>query len=223
MSEDHTFTTATGPDIDNDGVPDELDPDDDNDGMPDDWEHLYGFDPLVNDSGEDVDNDNLTNLEEYSAGTNPTVADTDGDGWNDGEELYKYYTSPIDIDTDGDGYPEGKDMYPLDPYRWKAEEIHFDSDSDGIPDWWEIRYGLNPNVADAHLDFDDDNYTNLEEYEADTNPTDPKSYPDQKVAAPPPEEFGPRIEYVSVILGIIIGIAVGVVIILLIKRGRSLE
>ncbi len=52
-------------------------------------------------------------------------------------------------------------------------EIHrpadFDTDQDGLPDWWEVRYGLNPHSpagadADANGDLDDDGYTNLESY-----------------------------------------------------------
>lgn len=40
-----------------------------------------------------------------------------------------------------------------------------DTDSDGIPDIWELKYGLNPNdPSDAAQDPDGDNYTNLEEY-----------------------------------------------------------
>ncbi|MCK5561506.1 MAG: PQQ-binding-like beta-propeller repeat protein, partial [Thermoplasmata archaeon] len=40
-----------------------------------------------------------------------------------------------------------------------------DSDSDGIPDIWELKYGLDPNdPSDAAQDPDGDNYTNLEEY-----------------------------------------------------------
>src|ERR1043166_6975594 len=47
-----------------------------------------------------------------------------------------------------------------------------DSDGDGIPDSWEIAYGLNPtNAADADLDFDSDGMKNLQEYLAGTNPT----------------------------------------------------
>ena len=45
-----------------------------------------------------------------------------------------------------------------------------DADKDGLPDWWETLYGLNPNVADSHVDSDGDGRTNLEEYNAGTNP-----------------------------------------------------
>lgn len=45
-----------------------------------------------------------------------------------------------------------------------------DSDSDGIPDWWEKEYNLNPFVNDANLDPDDDGITNLQEFIGGTNP-----------------------------------------------------
>ena len=52
-----------------------------------------------------------------------------------------------------------------------------DADNDGMPDWWEIQYGLNPFVDDANDDLDGDGFTNLEEYEEETIPNDPNSFP----------------------------------------------
>lgn len=50
-----------------------------------------------------------------------------------------------------------------------------DSDGDGLPDWWETLYGLDPNSdrgADgAYGDGDRDGLTNIAEYLADTDPT----------------------------------------------------
>ena len=46
-----------------------------------------------------------------------------------------------------------------------------DTDLDGIPDGWELYYGLNRNVADPNLDTDGDGMSNLMEYIAHTNPT----------------------------------------------------
>lgn len=45
----------------------------------------------------------------------------------------------------------------------------FDTDKDGLPDWWETMFGLNPNslegdFSDANADDDEDGFTNLEEY-----------------------------------------------------------
>ena len=48
-----------------------------------------------------------------------------------------------------------------------------DSDGDGMPDAWEIEYGLDPYVDDAEMDSDGDGTTNLEEYEMGTDPNSP--------------------------------------------------
>ncbi len=50
-----------------------------------------------------------------------------------------------------------------------------DTDGDGIPDGWELFYGLNRNVADASLDTDGDGLDNLREFIAHTNPLSPNS------------------------------------------------
>lgn len=47
-----------------------------------------------------------------------------------------------------------------------------DTDGDGMPDWWEIKYGFNMrDSADAALDTDGDGLTNLDESHAGTDPT----------------------------------------------------
>ena len=68
-----------------------------------------------------------------------------------GNDSYKYgiITDPRQMG----GYPE----YHGTP--------RVDSDSDGMPDAWEKKYGLNPNDAsDASLDCNGDGYTNIEKY-----------------------------------------------------------
>jgi hypothetical protein len=49
-----------------------------------------------------------------------------------------------------------------------------DTDGDGIPDWWENQYGLNP-FDPSDIDSDGDGETNLAEYRSHTNPLDPSS------------------------------------------------
>jgi fibronectin-binding autotransporter adhesin len=46
-----------------------------------------------------------------------------------------------------------------------------DSDADGMPDYWELIYGFNPsNGADADADADGDGMSNVQEYQAGTDP-----------------------------------------------------
>ncbi len=46
-----------------------------------------------------------------------------------------------------------------------------DIDCDGMPNWWEERFGFNPkDPSDAEHDQDGDGYTNLEEYNSGDNP-----------------------------------------------------
>jgi len=53
---------------------------------------------------------------------------------------------------------------------WITQDVN-DSDNDGMPDWWEEKYGLNPeDPADVNGNIDGDEYTNLKEYKIGTNP-----------------------------------------------------
>lgn len=52
-----------------------------------------------------------------------------------------------------------------------------DNDRDGLPDNWEVVYNLDTNnAADASLDLDLDTMSNLAEYIAGTDPSDPNSF-----------------------------------------------
>jgi hypothetical protein len=53
---------------------------------------------------------------------------------------------------------------------WITSDLK-DKDDDGMPDWWEERYNLDPeDPNDAKSDPDDDGLTNLDEYKIDNNP-----------------------------------------------------
>jgi hypothetical protein len=48
--------------------------------------------------------------------------------------------------------------------------LDFDSDGDGMPDWWEEEKGLDKDLDDADRDYDGDLLTNLVEFDLGTNP-----------------------------------------------------
>ncbi len=55
--------------------------------------------------------------------------------------------------------------------EYKGGPAPIDSDSDGMPDDWEKRYGLNPfDPSDANGDLNGDGYTNIEKYINGINP-----------------------------------------------------
>ena len=65
------------------------------------------------------------------------------------------YYGIIDRETDAGGYED---------YPEEARADDFDTDQDGMPDWWEYVKGLNVDYADNNSDDDGDGYTALEEY-----------------------------------------------------------
>ena len=54
-----------------------------------------------------------------------------------------------------------------------------DYDNDGMPDEWEVGFGLDPLTDNANEDSDDDGYSDLEEYLGGSDPKDPGSTPGQ--------------------------------------------
>lgn len=96
------------------------------------------------------------------------------------------YSTPADrtgvprpLDGNNDGVPA--------PDLGAFETIHSeaDSDSDGMPDVWELGNGLNPVLDDAALDTDGDRTCNLHEYLAGTDPQDLTSCLALEVTATP--------------------------------------
>ncbi len=87
-------------------------------------------------------------------------------------------------DSDGDGTVDCLDAFPDNPDEWLdtdhdgiGNNSDPDDDGDGMTDVWENKYGLNPLVDDSNEDTDGDGWTNYQEFQKNTDPTDPGSYP----------------------------------------------
>jgi calcium-activated chloride channel regulator 4 len=131
---------------------------------------IYGCDEV---NAFDKDNDGVSDTAEASIfSTDLNNPDTDGDGLTDGAEIYglnwpnQYTSSPTSQDTDGDWIKDQFEIGFLGTNPGSA-----DTDGDTIPDFWEAIYWTNPTDANsANGNPDGDAYTNLQEYQNNTNP-----------------------------------------------------
>ncbi len=99
---------------------------------------------------------------------------------------------PLDGNADGVATPD------IGCYEFVNENA--DTDADGLPDGWEIRYGLDPNdPADAGLDPDNDGFSNLSEYLAGTIPTSAASKLALDISSVNPSGAGAVLEFNSVL------------------------
>lgn len=86
-------------------------------------------------------------------------------------------------------YSEDDVISPIYP-GWFVDDFRVESlvdsapdfDSDGLPDWWEIQYGLDPHDPSGNNgpdgDPDEDGFSNQEEYWCGTDPGNPESKPE---------------------------------------------
>lgn len=138
--------------------------DTDRDGMPDWWEIEEKLQPTnPNDRFQDPDGDGLVNLLEYQHETSPLNADHDGDAIPDGWEV-QFGLDPTNFadglaDPDGDG-ANNRNEYGVvalktgrfSLYQQSTDPLDPDTDSDGLLDGEENRYGTNPFRPDTDVD-----------------------------------------------------------------------
>jgi hypothetical protein len=105
------------------------------------------------------------------------MGDRNGFGHSAGQEDGSYGYDDDDCELWFDVYQNGADTDRM-PYKLEVEILgthpkvgNHDSDGDGMPDWWEVRFGLDrTNSGDASADPDHDSLSNKGEYDADTDP-----------------------------------------------------
>jgi hypothetical protein len=148
--------------------------------------------PMNGQRAVDSDGDALDDTRDnsFTVGTNPYNPDSDGDCFDDNFEVLHSSegfnplvpdlrgcdpSSPAAVsncpctDIDGDGVSDQQEAY------LKSNNLLVDSDADGIPDWLETRYGLDPTRSNVGLDTDGDGNEDLAEVRAGTNPSQPDS------------------------------------------------
>ena len=166
-----TDPLSPSPDTDKDGVPDATDncplaPNADQSDTPD-------GDGIGDICDDDDDNDIMSDAFEIYYGLDPldssdATDNPDEDAFINFEE-YAFGTNPnaTTLDSDSDGLP--------DSFEVALDLNHLDTDTDGdmLDDHYEIFNALDPlNSSDAEGDTDGDTFTNLDEYLFGTNPND---------------------------------------------------
>ncbi|MBN2703823.1 MAG: hypothetical protein JXR23_06390 [Pontiellaceae bacterium] len=89
-----------------------------------------------------------------------------------------YILNDPSIDTDFDGISDGREIYVL-----LTDPVLSDTSGDGLLDGWLVLYGLDPLSFNALDDSDNDGFSNLEEQEKGTDPTQADSSGDTGTVA----------------------------------------
>ena len=133
-----SFTIATNPDSDGDGLIDT-------------WENQQ-FGNLNQTASGDPDNDNVSNLNEYTAGTNPNSnADANADGIPDDWVAWQLAQS-IGVPAStlpASGDPDQDELTTLAEFQNGTNPRLLDSDVDGQSDWQELAQATSPSDVNS--------------------------------------------------------------------------
>lgn len=105
-------------------------------------------------------------------GAHDNEGDVNDNWYHPGEEYsIMDYSDLIALEDSWDGI-----SLPLDNHNYEtinSTKFRFDQkdpELDGLPNYYEYRYGFDPTINDSYNDHDNDGLTNLEEYQYGTNP-----------------------------------------------------
>ncbi len=118
----------------------------------------------------------------------------DNEGLQATDSCSVYVTRETVVDNDGDGVPDDQDAFPFDAGEYldtdgdrEGNNADTDDDNDGMPDTWELLYGLDPLKDDAADDPDGDEISNINEYNLGSEP----NYNESNLAPDPPQLLTP--------------------------------
>ena len=140
--------------------------------------YFFTYHPFILKPDQDSDQDGMSNDWERFYGLNPNShldanQDADNDGYSNLAE-FKLRRDPNVVEIPSSSTGRTPDLRP-----------GIDTDGDGMPNVWEVRYGLDwEDPADADLDPDRDGFTSLEEFQLSTNPVGAPSYQVVNLPAP---------------------------------------
>ncbi len=169
--------------------------DTDGDGIPDGYEISHGLNPTMNDSNADRDFDFVSNIQEYSNSLSASSWQTHS-GTNDyaflnsGQRRQKNVYDRIDRLV-GVRYSKGMAIgykYDGNGNLLRQTYMGLDDDGDGLMDLQEYLNDLSYTKASgnngASGDADGDDWSNSQELQAGTSPTDPDDHPGATGRAP---------------------------------------
>ncbi len=100
-----------------------------------------------------IDVEPLLTVDWHLKGTSPCV--------DQGDPNYQPELGEVDRDLDPRVFNDRLDIGP---------DEFYDTDGDGLQDWWELKYFGSPTVAEPNGDPDHDTRTNVQEYHINSNP-----------------------------------------------------
>lgn len=146
------FVARVGADTDGDGFTDDVEKEHQSDAKDPNKVPGHSCASLLRDrlAGMDDDADGLLNSDEQRLGTNPVEADSDGDGCNDGAEMWSQ-SKPMDAKS----IPQSEGGFCLSDEFKKSKGLTLgsdDNDNDGLADWLEMAIGSDTKSADSDGD-----------------------------------------------------------------------